>query len=84
MTSLLSDHRPMRIVLKHVAIHSASGIDARRLADGLMPALERALSAEPPTRVTELQRSRHDRSGSEFAAKGIASAIESRLREATA
>lgn len=39
--------RPVRVQVRGVSIHAASGIDARRLADALPAAIDRALSGMP-------------------------------------
>ena len=38
-------HKPTSIAVRQVVIHARSAIDARRLADALGPALERAFAA---------------------------------------
>lgn len=46
MTSFQQPGQPVRVAIRHVAIRAASGIEARRIADGLGRALERALRSE--------------------------------------
>jgi len=81
MTAVLHGDRPVSVVLRRVAIHSTSSIDARRLADGLIPALERALAGATAVRAPESTPVRYDPSGSGRAAETIAEAIHGRLRE---
>lgn len=42
----MSDRRPLELRIARVIVHAQSGADARRLADGLPGALERALRSE--------------------------------------
>jgi hypothetical protein len=42
VTPALADGRPVRVVIRGVRITGASSLDARRLADTLVPALMRA------------------------------------------
>jgi len=75
MSKMLPSDRPVRLVIQRVTVHSPSSIDARRLADGLVPALELALG---PSDVVA-----RDRVGSGRAAEAIVAAVEARLRDLT-
>jgi hypothetical protein len=44
MTAALPEGTPLRLVIRELAIHSTSAIDARRLADAIVPALTRELA----------------------------------------
>jgi hypothetical protein len=73
MSNVLPADRPVRLLIRRMAVHSSSSIDARRLADGLVPALELALNGSAVFGP--------DRVGSGRAAEAIVAAVEARLRE---
>jgi len=77
MSRMFLPDRPARIVIRKVSIQSVSRIDARRLADGLGPALERALEREAASSPPHPRRL----GPSDRAAAAVAAAIFNRLRE---
>lgn len=85
MSTPLPDGRPVRIVIRRLAIGGTSSIDARRLADGIAPAIERALRRADES-VTHADRPRLARPvrPADLAADAIAAAIADRLSQGEA
>jgi len=75
MSVLSPDGRPVRLRIGQLTISAASGIEARRLADALPAALERALSSGHPMRL--------QRHPSERVAAQLAELIAARVRSQT-
>jgi hypothetical protein len=72
----LLNGRPLRVVIRSIGISAGSPLEARRLADALAPALERALGrvvfdAPRPTRI---------QGPADHVATRIADVVEARLR----
>jgi hypothetical protein len=79
MSSLLTEGN-VRVLIRRVTIHSNSSIAARRLADGVLPALERELARAALPDARQLgRRSSADHAGTTTAARAIAAAIAARL-----
>jgi hypothetical protein len=74
----MSGGRPLRLAIDRITVGAASGLDARRLADALPGALERALAGVAAGRGPVA--SRPGAGAAEQAAAQIAAAIDERLR----
>jgi hypothetical protein len=84
MSVVLGADRPARLVIRRVEIHGTSSIDARRLADALVPAIERAFAhdAEPAIPSVRSRAAGPERRAADRAADGIATAVADRVRQA--
>jgi hypothetical protein len=71
--------RPVRVVIRRAGITGASSTEVRRLADGLVPALERAFAA---LRNGESVAQRHRPAPSDRVASEVAAAVSAKLRGA--
>jgi hypothetical protein len=71
------DGRPVRVVIRNVRISAASAIDARRLADTIVPAMERAFAGLG--RILP-QQTTHSQRHADRVASQIADAVAERLR----
>jgi hypothetical protein len=71
MSAPVSDARPARVAIGEIAIAAASPLEARRLADALPAALERAFArlAAHPSLVVPLRQRAADRVAAQIAKK---------------